>query len=84
MVTHCEGIGILFVAFPLVSIVLSANLSVDEDFNGISELKLFINQPVEVRVRCGGLVYQLGKISGGVLASFKFFFLPKVSIPTAL
>ena len=82
--THCEGIGILFVAFPVVTIVLNVDLSVDEDFNGVSEQKLFINQPVEVRVRCEGLEYELGKISGGVLASFKFFFLPKVSIPTAL
>ena len=55
----------------------------DGFFSDVIEQKLF-NQPVEVRVRCGGLVYQLGKISGGVLASFKFFFLPKVSIPTAL
>ena len=51
---------------------------------GPAEQKLFFNQPVEVRVRCEGLEYEVGKISGGVLASFKFFFLPKVSIPTAL
>ena len=37
-------------AFPVVTIVLSVDLSVDEDFNGVSEQKLFINQPVEVRV----------------------------------
>ena len=56
----------MFVAFPVVSIVLSANLSVDEDFNSVSELKLFFNQPVEVRVWCEGLEYHQGKFSGGV------------------
>ena len=58
--------AILFVGLPVVTIVLNVNLSVDEDFNGVSEQKLFFNQPVEVRVRCEGLEYQLGKISGGV------------------
>ena len=38
-------------AFPVVFSVLSANLSVDEVFfNGVSEQRLFNNQPVEVRV----------------------------------
>ena len=60
----------MFVAFPVVTIVLSVDLSVDEDFNGISEQKLFFNQPVEVRVRCEGLECQLGKISGGVKSFF--------------
>ena len=46
--------------------VLSVDISVDEDFNGVSEQKLFFNQPVEGRVRCEDLVYQIGKISGGV------------------
>ena len=56
----------MFVAFPVVTIVLNVNLSVDEDFNGVSEQKLFFNQPVEVRVWCESLEYQLGKFSGGV------------------
>ena len=51
---------------PVVTIVLSVDLSLDGYFNGVSEQKLFFNQPVEVRVRCEGLEYQLGKISGGV------------------
>ena len=66
MVTHCEGIGFLFVAFPVVNIVLSVDPSLDGDFNGVSEQKLFFNQPVEVRVRCKGHEYHLGKFSGGV------------------
>ena len=70
MVTHCEGIGILFVAFPVVTIVLNVDLSLDGYFNSISEQKLFFNQPVEVRVRCEGLEYQLGKISGGGFSLF--------------
>ena len=38
-------------AFPVVVSVLSVDLSVDEVlFNGVSEQKLFYNQPVEVRV----------------------------------
>ena len=40
----------MFVAFPVVSMVLSANLSEERIFNGVSEQRLFINQPVEVRV----------------------------------
>ena len=75
----------MFVAFPVVTCMLSVDLSLDEVyFSDVIEQKLFFNQPVEVRVRCEGLEYQLGKISGGVLASFKLFFLPKVSFPTAL
>ena len=58
-------------AFPVVNSVLSVDPSLDGDFNGVSEHKLFFNQPVEVRVRCEGLEYELGKISGGGLASFK-------------
>ena len=53
-------------AFPVVSIVLSANLSEERIFNGVFEQKLFYNQPVEVRVWCEGLEYQLGKFSCGV------------------
>ena len=52
-------------AFPVVTSDLSIDLSLDEDFSDVIEQKLF-NQPVEVRVRCEGLEYQLGKISGGV------------------
>ena len=37
-------------AFPAVSIVLSANLSEEAIFDGDSEHRLIINQPVEVRV----------------------------------
>ena len=55
----------MFVAFPVVTIVLSVDPSLDRDFNGVSELKLFFNQPVEVRVWREGLEYQLGKFSGG-------------------
>ena len=44
----------MFVAFPVENIVLSANLSVDGYFNGVSEHKLFFNQPVEVRVQVRG------------------------------
>ena len=40
----------MFMAFPVVTSVLSVDLSVDEDFNGVSVQKLFFNQPVEVRV----------------------------------
>ena len=58
-------------AFPVVNSVLSVDPSLDGDFNGVSEQKLFFNQPVEVRVRCEGLECQLGKISGGLKASFK-------------
>ena len=71
-------------AFLVVTIVLRVDLSLDRYCNGVSEQKLFFNQPVEVRVRCEGLECQLGKISGGVKTLFKFFFLPKVSLPTAL
>ena len=56
----------MFVAFPVVSIVLSANLSMERIFNGVSEQRLFINQPVEVRVWPEGLEYHQGKFSGGV------------------
>ena len=64
--THCEVLGILFVAFPVVNSVLGVDPSLDGDFNGVSEQKLFYNQPVEVRVWCEGLEYQQGKFSGGV------------------
>ena len=48
-VTHCED-RYLVVAFPVVLPVLSANLSEERIFNGVFEQRLFINQPVEVRV----------------------------------
>ena len=60
----------MFVAFPEVIPVLSVDPSLDGDCNGVSEQKLFFNQPVEVRVRCEGLECQLGKISGGVKSFF--------------
>ena len=53
-------------AFPVVCIVLSANLSEERIFNGAPEKRLFINQPVEVRVWPEGLEYRQGKFSGGV------------------
>ena len=56
----------MFVAFPEVIPVLSVDPSLDGDFNGVFEQKLFYNQPVEVRVWCKGLEYQLGKFSRGV------------------
>ena len=40
----------MFVALLVEKPVLSANLSVERIFNGVSEHRLFINQPVEVRV----------------------------------
>ena len=40
----------LFVAYSVEYSVLSANLSEERIFNGVSEQRLFINQPVEVRV----------------------------------
>ena len=40
----------MFVAFPVVTIVLNVDLSLDEDFSDVIEQKLF-NQPVEVRVQ---------------------------------
>ena len=52
----------MFVAFPVVTCILRVDLSLDEDFSDVIVQKLF-NQPVEVRVRSGGLVYLLGKIS---------------------
>ena len=79
-----RGLGILFVTFPVVSIVLSTNLSVERIFSNVSEQRLFINQPVEVRVWPEGLEYRLGKFSGEGLVSFKSSFSQKVSIPTAL
>ena len=59
-------IGTLVVAFPVVFSVLSANLSVDEVFfNGVSEQRLFNNQPVEVRVDPRVLGSSKVKVSGG-------------------
>ena len=75
----------MFVAFPVVISVLSVDLSVDElFFSDVFEHKLFFNQPVEVRVWCEGLEYQLGKFSGGVKSLLSLLSPQKVSIPTAL
>ena len=54
MASHCDGIGILFVAFPVVTKVLSVDLSLDGYFSDVIEQKLFLNQPVEVRVQVRG------------------------------
>ena len=53
-------------AFSVVSIVLSANLSEERIFSNVFEHRLFYNQPVEVRVWPEGLEYHQGKFSGGV------------------
>ena len=64
-----RGLGFLFVAFPVVSIVLSTNLSVERIFSNVSEHRLFINQPVEVRV--GPRVLSTSKVnSPGGFVSF--------------
>ena len=47
----------------------------DEVFSNVIEQKLF-NQPVEVRVRSGGLGFLLGKIPGG-LEPFLSFLSPE-------
>ena len=72
-----RGLAILFVGFPVVTSVFNVDYSLDEDacieqdsfvdeiFSVVIEQKL-LNQPVEVRVRSGGLDFLLGKISGGV------------------
>ena len=53
--SHCEWVGILFVAFPVVTTVLSVDLSWDEVyFSDVIEQNLFFNQPVEVRVQVRG------------------------------
>ena len=65
-------------AFPEVIPVLSSNLSMERVFNGVSEQRLFINQPVEVRVWPEGLEYHQGKFSGGVW-SFLSLLSPKRS-----
>ena len=70
-------------AFPVVTSDLSVDLSLDEDFSDVIEQKLS-NQPVEVRVRCEGLEYQLGKISGGVKVSFKSSFSQRSRFPLPL
>ena len=57
----------MFVAFSVEKPVLSANLSVDEVlFNGVSEQRLFFNQPVEVRVDPRVLSYSKVKSPGGL------------------
>ena len=73
--THCEGIGFLFVAFPVVESVLSIDLSMDEVlFNGVSEQRLFYNQPVEVRVDPRVLSSSKVNSPGGLKVSFKSSF----------
>ena len=83
-VTHCED-RYFVVAFPVVLPVLSVNLSVDEVlFNGISEQKLFYNQPVEVRVDPRVLSSSKVNSPGGLRVSFKSSFSQRFSIPTSL
>ena len=53
-------------AFPVVYIMLSANLSEERIFSNVFEHRLIINQPVEVRVWPEGLEYHQGKFSRGV------------------
>ena len=74
----------MFVAFPLVIIVLSANLSEERIFNGVFEQRFFFNQPVDVRVGPRVLSSSKVKISGGVIVSFKSSFSQRFSIPTSL
>ena len=52
----------------------------DKVFSVVIEQKLF-NQPVEVRVRSGGLGFLLGKISGGLEPFFKFSFSRRYPCP---
>ena len=93
--SHVKGFAILFVGFPVVTVSFNVDFSLEEDacfeegsfmdevFSVVIEQKLF-NQPVEVRVRSGGLGFLLGKISGGVKAFFKCSFSRRSLCPTAL
>ena len=56
-------------AFPVVCIVLSANLSEERFFNGVFEQRLIFNQPVEVRV--GPRVLRSSKVNS--LGGFVLF-----------
>ena len=73
----------LFVAYFGEYSVLSTNLSVERIFNGVSEQRLFYNQPVEVRVdpRVSGSVKV--KSPGGCLM-FKSSFSQRFLTPTSL
>ena len=66
-VTHCED-RYLVVAFPVVCIMLSANLSEERFCNVVFEHWLIFNQPVEVRV--GPRVSSSSKVNspGGVVS----------------
>ena len=78
-----SGDRFLVVAFPKVNPVLSANLSEERIFNGVSEQRLFFNQPVEVRV--GPRVLSSSKVnSPGGFVSFKSSFSQRFPIPTSL
>ena len=78
-----SGDRYLVVAFPEVNPVLSANLSKERIFNGVSEQRLIINQPVEVRV--GPRVLGSSKVnSPGGLSLFKSSFSQRFLIPTSL
>ena len=73
----------LVVAFLVGVTVLSANLSEERICNGVSEHRLFINQPVEVRV--GPRVLSSSKVnSPGGFVYFKSSFSQRFSIPTSL
>ena len=93
VVTCEEGIAICFEGFPgdhvlIVDISLEEGAyfvegsSVDEFCNVVNEQKI-INQPVEVRVRSGGLVFLLGKTPGVKKAIFKYSFSRRFPCPTA-
>ena len=55
----------MIVALSMEYSVLSANLSEERIFNGVSEQRLIIYQPVEVRVWPEGLENHQGIFSGG-------------------
>ena len=78
-----RGLGIFFVAFPMGSIMLSANLSEERIFSGVFEQRLIYNQPVEVRV--GPRVLGSFKVkSPGGFVLFKSSFSQRFLIPTSL
>ena len=71
-------------AFSVEQPVLSANLSMERIFNGVSEQRLFINQPVEVRVDTRDSSSSKVKSPGGYKSLFKSSFSQRFSIPTSL
>ena len=60
----------LNVAFPVVFVSVTVDLSGERFSNGVFEHGLFINQPEEVRVVNEGFEFLLGKVSGGVKGIF--------------